>query len=60
MASLILLHRLITISSKNQGVLDGEVVLVFCVEKPFLPVLSLHQSSGHLKLSYFFIQVWLQ
>ena len=31
----------------------GEVGLVFCVEKPFLPVLSLHQSSGHLRPSYF-------
>ena len=49
----VLLHWLITISSKNQGALVGEVVLVFCVEKPFHRVLSLHQFSGHLKLSYF-------
>ena len=40
-------------SSKNQGVLVWAVVLAFCVEKPFLPVLSLHQFLDRLKSSYY-------
>ena len=35
------------------GVLNWVVVLAFCVEKAFLPVLSLHRFLDYLKSSYY-------
>ena len=51
--SLILLHQPITTLSKNHSVLDLAVVLAFCIEKPFLPLLSLHRFLDNLKSSYY-------
>ena len=37
----------------NLGVLDWMVVLAFCAENPFLPVLSLHRFLDHSKSLYY-------